>query len=793
MEETELAPLQQPQQPTASTTPGTATGPVQQPPLPPGAIRLEHASFSWDADGPASSEPAPAAVTLQDVTLNIKPGQLVAVVGPVGAGKSSLISALLGEIPCVQGTRRLSGRVSLVAQEAWVQNKTVREGILFGRPYDRARFRAVIKAAQLKTDLEMLSAGAHTEIGERGVSLSGGQKARLSLARALYEAKADIVLLDDPLAAVDAHVTKALFDTAIAGVLHGKTRILVLSSNYHLLPAADLVVVMEGGRVLGAGTYQELLPRFPKYFDNGSGGGNGENPNKQKEDELERSLALSPVPGPVADPGRCTITLEELGKSARLDRMESVFPGEGQAGALMEKEVRGWALVSWWACVCVCIGFGDTSDHRVRPSITTTDASTPSQHTTQKKQDRDTGSVSSAIYVEYFSGATQTRWGGALLGAFIVLVFGLAQGCRVMLDLWLTKMAETLSGEDTAAASAEPTHPASWWLGVYWAFAVLTVGLSIFRSHLVLWAAIRSCGNLHKRLLRGLLRAPVNLYFDVTPLGRIVNRASRDSDQVDQGLPDTLLQVHICLGGRISRTTRLGPTPQPTATKPHHTSPIPPQLLQNSIFLLSILGLCISSSPWFILLFLPILTIFYVLYSFFRKTSREVKRMEGVTRSPIYSSFTETLQVGSVVARACTITIRLSVRLRVYIVARIQNKTQGIVNIRAFQRSGDFIERHNAAIDANTSLFLLFWLSSRWLAIRLDMLSTGVIAIISFLGVFVADRGTEGSATFSPSLLGLSLIYALQLTGLLQWTIRLTVEVSKTAGPRLALALFCWP
>lgn len=161
-------------------------------------------------------------------------------------------------------------------------------------------------------------------------------------------------------------------------------------------------------------------------------------------------------------------------------------------------------------------------------------------------QDRETGSVSSAIYVEYFSGATATRWGGALLGAFIVLVFGLAQGCRVMLDLWLTKMAETLSGEDVAG-SGEPTRSTSWWLGIYWAFAVLTVGLSIFRSHLVLWAAIRSCSNLHRRLLCGVLRAPVNLYFDCTPLGRIINRFSRDVDQVDQGLPDTLLQVWFCL------------------------------------------------------------------------------------------------------------------------------------------------------------------------------------------------------------------------------------------------------
>lgn len=354
MTETEL------EQPAAAAATVPQEPQPQQQPLPPGAIRLEHASFSWDADGPVSttttgsgSEPPPA-VTLRDVTLEIKPGQLVAVVGPVGAGKSSLVSALLGEIPCVAGSRRLGGRVSLVAQEAWIQNKTVREGILFGRPYDRARFRAVLKAAQLKTDLEMLSAGAHTEIGERGVSLSGGQKARVSLARALYEADADVFLLDDPLAAVDAHVSKALFDTAIAGVLHGKTRVLVLSSNYHLLSSADLVVVMEGGRVLGAGTYQELLPRFPKYFDNGSGSGKGGG-GDSAQDELERSLALSPVPGPEQGgedpPGRCAITFEELGKSARLDRTESVFPGNERAGALMEKEVS--IVMSWRGVVCL--------------------------------------------------------------------------------------------------------------------------------------------------------------------------------------------------------------------------------------------------------------------------------------------------------------------------------------------------------------------------------------------------------------------------------------------------------
>lgn len=145
----------------------------EQQQLPRGAIRLEHASFSWDADGGPSDGAAQTQTqttpTLQDVSLDIQPGQLVIVVGSFGAGKSSLVAALLGELPCVGGRRAVNGKVALVAQEAWVQNKTVRDGILFGRPYDRPLYRAVLKAAQLKTDLEMLSARDHTEIGERCV------------------------------------------------------------------------------------------------------------------------------------------------------------------------------------------------------------------------------------------------------------------------------------------------------------------------------------------------------------------------------------------------------------------------------------------------------------------------------------------------------------------------------------------------------------------------------------------------------------------------------------------------
>lgn len=169
------------------------------------------------------------------------------------------------------------------------------------------------------------------------------------------------------------------------------------------------------------------------------------------------------------------------------------------------------------------------------------------------------------------------------------------------------------------------------------------------------------------------------------------------------------------------------------------------QLLQNGIFLLSIMALCFSSSPWFILFFLPILLVFFVAYHFFRQTSRELKRLEGVSRSPIYSSFGEMLQ--------------------------------GISQIRAFRRTQDFRQTHYEAVDNNSSLFMLFWLTSRWLAIRLDVLSVMIMLVLAFMGVIISDRtGSGEESMISPSLLGLALIYGLQLTGLLQWTIRLVVE-----------------
>ena len=162
---------------------------------------------------------------MNNLNLNIRRGELVAVVGKIGSGKSSLLSAIMGEMVQTQGLRQTTGSVAFVSQQAWIQNMTVQDNIMFGKPLDAKKYEQVLDSCALLSDLEILPSGDQTEIGENGVNLSGGQKQRVSLARAAYHG-AEMVLLDDPLSAVDAHVGRHLFDKLIGntGLLAGSTR-----------------------------------------------------------------------------------------------------------------------------------------------------------------------------------------------------------------------------------------------------------------------------------------------------------------------------------------------------------------------------------------------------------------------------------------------------------------------------------------------------------------------------------------------------------------------------------------
>ncbi|KAK8759790.1 hypothetical protein V5799_028948 [Amblyomma americanum] len=213
-------------------------------------IRMHNGSFAWTKD----EKPV-----LSEVNVKVSKGTLVAIVGQLGAGKSSLLSTLLGDMERIDGTVNVQGSVAYVAQEAWIQSGTVRDNILFRRKMEWGRYNSTLHQCALQADLDILPGGDLTEIGGKGINISGGQKQRVSLARAVYS-DADIYLLDDPLSAVDSHVSKHIFDHVIGpkGVLKDKTRLLVTHCISYL-PQVDQIIVLRDGRIEEQGTYQELL------------------------------------------------------------------------------------------------------------------------------------------------------------------------------------------------------------------------------------------------------------------------------------------------------------------------------------------------------------------------------------------------------------------------------------------------------------------------------------------------------------------------------------------------------
>ena len=185
--------------------------------------------------------------SLKDISLEVTNGQLVGITGPVGSGKTSLLMAIVGELPISSGRSSCYGTIAYLSQVPWVFSGTLRENILFGKDFDKKKYDTIILVCDLKTDLDCFPKGDLTEVGQRGVILSGGQRARVSLARGIYS-DADIYLLDDPLSAVDATVGKHLFNRCIKGFLADRIRILV-SHQLQFLKQTDYVIVLENGTI----------------------------------------------------------------------------------------------------------------------------------------------------------------------------------------------------------------------------------------------------------------------------------------------------------------------------------------------------------------------------------------------------------------------------------------------------------------------------------------------------------------------------------------------------------------
>lgn len=291
-------------------------------------LKIRDGTFSWDRHSDRKA--------LEDINFTASKGELTCVVGRVGAGKSSFLQALLGDLWKVKGQVTVHGSTAYVAQQAWIMNASVKENILFGHRWDPVFYDKTVKACALTEDFAQLPDGDDTEVGERGISLSGGQKARLTLARAVY-ARADIYLLDDSLSAVDQHVGRHLIENVLGpnGLLSGKTRVLATNS-IPVLMEADFICLLRDGKLIERGTYNQLMAMKGEISNLIKTAG-----NQDQSPELETASSDSST---IIDTDNIEDDLQkEEAEEAQesLTQLQPIRPGGGSSGVKKRKGSTG--------------------------------------------------------------------------------------------------------------------------------------------------------------------------------------------------------------------------------------------------------------------------------------------------------------------------------------------------------------------------------------------------------------------------------------------------------------------
>ncbi|XP_066498934.1 multidrug resistance-associated protein 1-like [Hoplias malabaricus] len=600
------------------------------------SVVIENGTFSWSRDGPPC---------LRRVSVKVPQGSLVAVVGHVGSGKSSFLSAMLGETEKRSGNVTVKGSVAYVPQQAWIQNATLKENIIFGQEKKECWYHRVLEACALLPDLEILPGGDATEIGEKGLNLSGGQKQRVSLARAVYR-KADVYLLDDPLSAVDAHVGQHIFDSVIGprGILQNKTRVLV-THGLSFLPQADLILVLEDGEITESGSYVELLGRksafadFIKTFAT----------TERRESSTHR--------GTQSSVSRLSVTDFSIDLS-----QEQLISGDvGSASIQSLKTIP---------------------DQEQEPDLEKLGKLT-------EADTAHTGRVKLEMYVEYF------RTIGLVFIAPIVLLYVFQQVASLGSNYWLRMWADdpvvngSLGGTDVK-------------LAVFGALG-FAQGMALFGTTVAIsLGGILASRQLHLDLLTNVLHSPMS-FFESSPSGNLLNRFSKETDAIDCMIPDAFKSM-----------------------------------LGYVFKLLEVCIIVLIATPFAGLVILPLLIFYSFIQSFYVATSCQLRRLESVSRSPIFSHFSETVQ--------------------------------GVGVIRAFGEQSTFILRANSRVDNNQTSYFPRFVATRWLAVNLEFLGNLLVLAAAILSVM-------GRETLSPGIVGLAITHSLQVTGILSWIVRAWTDV----------------
>jgi ABC-type multidrug transport system fused ATPase/permease subunit len=568
----------------------------EQSTVPGPSVSFENATIAWPSDDVDKEEEE--RFKLRGIALSFPKHQLSVISGKTGSGKSLLLASILGEADVLGGTIHvpqapppeeryddqatpndwyIDAAIAFVAQIPWIENATIRDNILWGLPHDTTRYQKVLHACALEKDLEVLPDGELTDIGANGINLSGGQKWRVSFARALYS-RAGILVLDDIFSAVDAHVGRHLLEEALTGELgRGRTRILVTHHVALTLPQTKYSVLLGDGGVKYAGNVEDLRKSGDLKVIL-------EHDIQVQQREEEEALQQSMI---TVDDGGGALQKILSNKSTKSRRDSNL---EVQDRARLRR---------------LSTAKGDANDAKQKAA--------PKKFTEEEK--RETGAIKYKVYVEYIRASGGITYWTIIMTAFAICI-GVYLGRSWWISVW-TRSYQTESGvfqaylgkqriihsikNEFQAISIDPTL--WYYLGIYVAWSLATCFIGALRYFLVFVASIRASKDLFEQLLHAILRAPLR-WLDTVPVGRVLNRFTSDFSKIDS-------RISMDLGF----------------------------MLNNAMQVLEVIIAGLFVSPWMIAFALVLLSICMHYAIRYLTGAREVKRLESNAKSPIFEQF----------------------------------------------------------------------------------------------------------------------------------------------------------
>ena len=726
-------------------------------------IKIENGTFSWGAEQKgilnADDENRLIALNLRDINFTVKKGEFVCIIGEVGSGKSSLLNAMLNnmiqvspeEVAKILDARKIpddvdhplqivpegklsvalerdstvpknpmqeittkieskmenniednpdsnnynkvyiNGSIAYVCQTPFIQNNTLKNNILFFHEFNAEKYNKVLKISELLPDLEILKGGDMTEIGERGINLSGGQKARVSIARALYS-DSDIYLLDDPISALDAHVGRNIINNVLCDYLKNKTRILVTHAIQYC-DRADRIVYMKDGKIEWEGDFQSLEEQ--EFYKNMV------IKKKEEEDNLQKKNSEE-----IDFNNKSNNINNDINQEENLNLIDNIRQPNSDRKKSIDEEYIDLKHKQKLDESSMLIENLD-QEKVVEPLITDEESDKnldikkkPSSHKKQdeeenitnignkenegeikritKEEDRVKGKLKGNVYATYFRNN-----GGALfvITLFFILIFW--QGLKCGSDLWLVHWKDEESKKD-------PNERIDWKNFLMYSGLGISAALFVYLRLLIIYiGSISNSRALHRNMLHHLIKAPINLYHDTVPKGQIFNRLSNDLFKIDIGESFMFYNVSSYSANLIG------------------------QIVVCAIFQ----PYCLTLVPFIVIL--GLLTMRYYL-----NCSREISRLESISRSPLLNSVNETVF--------------------------------GALTIRAFKLNNYFIDdfRKKAYNFLKTRIFLVGIMN--WYTLMLDFLSYMFIIFLILFSIFFRFD-------FEPATIGILLNYCVQI------------------------------